>query len=110
MSLVITTEYALQKIAPPALPQPTDEYSRAYHDQLNNVLRIYFNRLQNIIAQLNTNTAVVTVANLPSAVTSGVGAMSFVSDAIAPAFGVAVVGGGAVPTPVYSDGAIWRVG
>jgi hypothetical protein len=54
MSLVVTTEYALQKIAPPALPQPTDEYSRAYHDQLNNVLRLYFNRLQNIIGQLNT--------------------------------------------------------
>ena len=52
MTLIVTSEYALQKIAPPALPQPRDEYDRAYQDQLNNVLRLYFNRLQNILGQL----------------------------------------------------------
>jgi hypothetical protein len=62
MSLIVTTEYALQKIAPPALPQPTNEYSRAYHDQLNNVLRIYFNRLQNIVGQLMANTSTLPVS------------------------------------------------
>jgi hypothetical protein len=64
MSLIVTTEYALQKIAPPALPQPTDDYSRAYHDQLNNVLRLYFNRLQNIIGQLTA-----TMSTLPVEIT-----------------------------------------
>jgi hypothetical protein len=32
----------------------TDQYSKAYQDQLNNVLRLYFNRLQNILNQMNT--------------------------------------------------------
>ena len=51
-----------------------------------------------------------TVATLPSAVTSGVGARSFVTDALAPAFGATVVTGGAVAVPVYSDGTNWKVG
>ena len=54
MSFIVTTESELQKIAPPALPQARDDYDRQYQDQLNNVLRLYFNRLQNIINQLNT--------------------------------------------------------
>ena len=47
-----------------------------------------------------------TVATLPT----GVNYMrAFVSDALAPVFGAAVVGGGAVKIPVYYDGT-WRVG
>lgn len=52
----------------------------------------------------------VTVANLPAAATAGVGARSFVTDALAPVFGSAVTGGGAVNVPVYSTGAAWNVG
>jgi len=51
-----------------------------------------------------------TVATLPSASTSGTGARSFVTDALAPAFGATVVTGGAVAVPVYSDGTNWKVG
>jgi len=51
-----------------------------------------------------------TVATLPSAVTSGKGARSFVTDALAPVFGSTVAAGGAVATPVYSDGTNWKVG
>jgi hypothetical protein len=51
-----------------------------------------------------------TVATLPSASTSGVGARSFVTDALAPTFGATVVTGGAVAVPVYSDGTNWKVG
>ena len=51
-----------------------------------------------------------TVATLPSASTSGVGARAFVTDALAPVFGSAVAGGGAVPVPVYSTGSAWNVG
>ena len=51
-----------------------------------------------------------TVATLPSAVTSGVGARSFVTDASTPTFGATVVGGGAVAILVYSDGTNWKVG
>lgn len=52
MTFIVTSEYALQKIAPPALPDATQVYSQAYQDQLNNILRLYFNRLQNILGQL----------------------------------------------------------
>ena len=51
-----------------------------------------------------------TVATLPSASTSGVGARAFVTDALTPVFGSAVTGGGAVAIPVYSDGTNWNVG
>jgi hypothetical protein len=54
--------------------------------------------------------SVYTVATLPSAVPSGKGARAFVSDALAPTFGATVVTGGAVATPVYSDGTNWKVG
>jgi hypothetical protein len=93
----------------------TREYSQQYIDQLNNVLRLYFNRLDNLLAQLVVSgiipaTTNYTVATLPSAVTSGVGARSFVTDALGPTFGATVVGAGAVKVPVYSDGTNWKVG
>jgi len=48
-----------------------------------------------------------TVATLPTGVA---GSRSFVTDALAPAFGVAVASGGAVGVPVYHDGTSWKVG
>jgi hypothetical protein len=79
-----------------------------------NILRLYFNQLDNSTQQLTTNNnllySVYTVATLPSAVTSANGARTFVSDALAPVFGATVVTGGAVATPVYSDGTNWKVG
>ena len=35
----------LQKIPPPALPQAREDYDRPYQDQLNNVQRLFYNRL-----------------------------------------------------------------
>ena len=32
---------------PPSLPLPPDEYDRRYFDQFNNILRLYFNQLNN---------------------------------------------------------------
>lgn len=54
--------------------------------------------------------ATTTVAALIAAATAGAGARSIVSDALAPVFGTAVTGGGAVVVPVYSDGTSWIVG
>jgi hypothetical protein len=54
MSLIVTTEYEFQRVEPPALPLATEQYNKGYQDQLNNVLRLYFNRLQNILNQMNT--------------------------------------------------------
>jgi len=51
-----------------------------------------------------------TVAALPAAAAGNTGVRTFVTDALAPAFATLVAGGGAVFTPVYSDGTIWRCG
>jgi hypothetical protein len=116
MTLIVTTTAKIQNIAPPALPQSTEEYSRLYQDQLNNVFRLYFNRLNALLGQIQADAtilpalAVYTVATLPSAADSGIGARSFVSDALLPTFGSTVTGGGAVKIPVYSDGTNWIVG
>lgn len=55
MTYIVTTEYELDKIAAPNLPLATVDYSQQYQDQLNNVLRLYFNRLDGIIAKLNSS-------------------------------------------------------
>ena len=116
MPYLVTADFLIQKIAPPALPLAADEYSRQYQDQLNNVLRLYFNRIQGILGQLHADveiippTRVYLIADLPSAATSGAGSRGFVSDALSPVFGSAVVAGGARVVPVYSDGTNWIVG
>lgn len=48
-----------------------------------------------------------TVVNLPAGTS---GSRAFVTNALAPSFGAAVVGGGAVGVPVYHDGTSWKVG
>ena len=35
----------IQQVVPPALPQATEVYDRPYQDQLNNVQRLFYNRL-----------------------------------------------------------------
>ena len=58
----------------------------------------------------NISFTVYTVATLPSASTYGKGTKAFVSDALSPTYGATVASGGAVATPVYSDGTNWKVG
>jgi len=113
--MIVISEFEINQVAAPNLPLAPTEYNRQYVDQINNVLRLYFNRVDAILNQLKTDGVIpaltnYTVATLPSAVTSGLGARSFVTDASAPTFGATVAGGGAVATPVYSDGTNWKVG
>jgi len=54
MTFIVTTEYELGQVAAPNLPLAPETYSRAYSDQLNNILRLYFNRLDAILDQLKT--------------------------------------------------------
>ena len=42
--------------APPSLPLGTDQYERRYQDQFANILRLYFNQLQNSLTELFSNT------------------------------------------------------
>lgn len=66
----------------------------------------YVGKLDSGVIQQTTTT----VAALIAAATAGAGARSIVSDALAPTFGAAVTGGGAVVVPVYSTGTAWNVG
>jgi hypothetical protein len=109
MTGLVTSERQLSQVVAPRLPNAPLVYEARYLDQLNNILRLYFNQLDKIVGQLRVESP-YTVATLPSAVTSGLGARAFVSDALTPAFGATVVGGGAVAVPVYSDGTNWKVG
>ena len=113
--MIVISEFEINQVAAPNLPLAPTEYGRQYTDQINNVLRLYFNRVDAILNQLTTDEIIpaltnYTVATLPSAVTSGKGARSFVTDALLPTFGSTVAAGGAVATPVYSDGTNWKVG
>ena len=115
MSYIITSDFELNKVAAPNMPLPPEEYNRIYFDQMLNILRLYFNRLDSLTTQFMVSGVVppltnYTVATLPSAVTSGKGARAFVTDALGPTFGATVVTGGAVAVPVYSDGTNWKVG
>lgn len=57
LTKVVTTESAqLTRTRSPALPFAPVQYDRVYQDTLNNILRQYFNTLDNFIAQLMTST------------------------------------------------------
>lgn len=63
MNSIITIEGdVLTQTTPPALPHAPDQYNRQYQDQLNNVLRLYFNTLNNLLSQLMANTSTLPVS------------------------------------------------
>jgi hypothetical protein len=97
----------MSNIVSPQLPNATVEYDQNYINQLNNVLRLYFNQIDSAVNRLSTP---VTVEDLRSAVRSGVGARGFVIDSSVSTFGSTVTGGGSNKVPVYSDGTNWKVG
>jgi len=58
MTYIVTSEFELNQVAAPNLPLAPIDYNRQYVDQLNNVLRLYFNRLDAILAQLQVSGAI----------------------------------------------------
>jgi hypothetical protein len=109
MSYLVTSDDELSQAIAPNLPLAPEEYERRYFDQLTNILRLYFNQRDKVIGQLKTSVP-VTVANLPSAATAGVGSRAFVTDSSVSTFGTTVAAGGSTKVPVYSDGTNWKVG
>jgi hypothetical protein len=55
MTYIITSEFELNKVAAPNLPLPPNEYDRVYFDQMLNILRLYFNRIDALTTQLMTS-------------------------------------------------------
>lgn len=62
MTLIVTSEYVLNRVAAPRLPNATPEYSSEYIDQLNNILRLYFNRIDNVLGQLMATDTTVPIS------------------------------------------------
>jgi hypothetical protein len=108
-NIVLVTSDTLTRTRNPAFPSAPVAYDRAYTDTTHNILRQYFNQLDNFVGQFSLG-SVYAVANLPSAVTSGAGARAFVTDSSVTTFGTTVAGGGSGKVPVYSDGTNWKVG
>jgi hypothetical protein len=55
MTLIVTSDFELNRVVAPSLPAAPVEYERLYQEQYSNILRLYFNRLDAILAQLDTN-------------------------------------------------------
>lgn len=58
MTFIVTTDFELNKVAAPNLPLSPRDYDAQYFDQLLNVLRLYFNRLDALTGQLQTDGAI----------------------------------------------------
>jgi hypothetical protein len=52
--MIVISDFELNQVSAPNLPLATIEYNRQYVDQLNNVLRLYFNRVDTVLNQLKT--------------------------------------------------------
>jgi hypothetical protein len=59
MTYVVTSQYELDRVPAPNLPLAPSDYQSQYQEQLNNVLRLYFNRLDGYLEKLtaSSNTA-----------------------------------------------------
>ena len=55
MTMIVTSQYTLNRVTAPNLPIAPNEYQPQYQNQFSNVLRLYFNRLDNILGQLVAN-------------------------------------------------------
>jgi len=44
----------IKRFRAPPLPKPTQEYDKGYLDNLVNILRLYFNQLDNLLEQIVT--------------------------------------------------------
>jgi len=62
MSYVITSDYELNRIVAPRLPVATVEYDQNYINQLNNILRLYFNQIDNLLGQLMATSSPVPIS------------------------------------------------
>jgi len=51
----MTTNNRLINPSPPSLPLGTDQYERRYQDQFTNILRLYFNQIQNALTEITGN-------------------------------------------------------
>jgi len=66
MSLIVTTDYELDRIAAPNLPLAPPQWNAQYQDQYSNVLRLYFNRIDAFLAKLMATTSTLPISGTVS--------------------------------------------
>lgn len=59
---IVTTEFTLERVPPPNLPLAPVQYDSRYQESFNNVLRLYFNRLDNFFSKLMASTDTIPVS------------------------------------------------
>jgi hypothetical protein len=57
--MFVLSNFPIAKVAAPSLPTPPREYDPVYIEQFNNILRLYFNRLNSLFGQLSTESGVI---------------------------------------------------
>lgn len=62
MTLIVTSDYELNRVVAPRLPAAPVEYDQRYIEQYSNVLRLYFNQLDNLLGQLMASTTSIPVS------------------------------------------------
>lgn len=53
--MIVTTDFELDRVSPPNLPLAPTDYDSRYQEQFNNVLRLFFNRLNGFFNQLSAS-------------------------------------------------------
>ncbi len=66
MTFIVTTDYELDRIAAPNLPLAPKEWDPRYQDQYSNVLRLYFNRLDDFLARFMASTTTLPISGTVS--------------------------------------------
>ena len=59
MTFIVTTDLQIDRITAPRLPAAPKEYESRYHDQFADTLRLYFNRLDGLLARLNVGAGAI---------------------------------------------------
>ena len=67
MSFFVKTEFDINGIVAPRLPDAPKDYDKRYIDQLNNILRLYFNQINNLFGQLVASGTSVPITFPPTA-------------------------------------------
>ena len=62
MTLIVTSDYELTRVAPPRLPAAPVEYDARFIEQYSNILRLYFNQLNSILGQLVASNTTIPVS------------------------------------------------
>jgi hypothetical protein len=67
MTLIVTSEFSLNQVAAPNLPLAPIQYESRYQEQFNNTLRLYFNRIDALMAQLTASGSIdPSLINVPN--------------------------------------------